>query len=111
MKLTDLFQDDQNTILARINREKEVWERSNKIDNHFYKNNSFLENHFAKFSKFYEQVTEDQDIESAFCEWSGQNIENPDLNKINVPQFGFWQDFSKIVKQQNQLETVLRENI
>ena len=101
MKLTDFSETDQNIILSRINLEKEEWERRNKIKDFFRKirgdkDDSFLEECFEKFTKFYSQVTANEDIEEAFFGWSGIIFPEIDSNKINAPQFGFYEMYRGI---------------
>ena len=96
MKITDFPETDQNIILSRLNLEKREWDQKNKLESYFHesrrdKPSKFLLKCFEKFTKFYNQVTANEDIEEAFFAWSGQDLIFPDLNKLNSPQFSFYQ--------------------
>ncbi len=101
MTITDFPETDQNIILSRLNLEKGEWDRKNKIDLYFQesrgdKQSKFILECFEKFTKFYSQVTKNEDIEEAFFAWSGQDLILPDLNRINAPQYGFFEMYRDI---------------
>jgi hypothetical protein len=87
MRLTDLPTILQARLIERIKLEMESWERSRVW---WHKGESAPAREMIlwneAFKKFAAAVANNEPIEAAFLEWSGQDPEACDTNKINVPQ-------------------------
>ena len=99
MKLTDFPETDHDLIKLRLSGEEENWRQSPGWKGGTSKSDLQMQEWNRKFMVFKERVLADKDIEESFFSWSGCDLINPDMKKINAPQYGFFEMYRGIKRR------------
>ncbi len=107
MKISELTEHSQRKLREELKRQSDSWEHSRIW---WAKGESDGARQMiawnAAFNKFSAEVLGDEPIDSAFMDWSGQEITHCDYDKINVPQLSIHDIYRAAIRDIEQASEV-----